>query len=759
MKSPLITMTALVGKPSRNDIFRYLNGLKENGIESVLIYPRSGCLIEYLSEEWFEAIGNFIKSAETLKMSIWLYDDFNWPSGDAKGKVTANESFRLKSIKIDGDDIGKISCKSKHNSDIFGEKFFPDLMNPQAVNYFISLTHEEYYKRFGNYFGTVIKGIFTDEPSIGYCAQNGYLPYYDGMENDYKQVYGKEFFDDLHSQNDNFCKNVMNLASLRFKEAYIDKISSWCKSHGILMTGHLMCDNEPFYSVRYNGDFLKNLSAFALPGIDEIATCFEDRTLMALLGGIEYATKENGAMAELFALGPCDMSYTKKKCMLYLAACHKIDHYFLAISHMDISGNMHVCDYFSDFAVAQPDFSGMRLLSNDAKVACDLAKKDYIPDVYIRFPTEISLKNASRDFDLTILFSLINELSYRGIQWKYITDEVPTDAPIIKLSDKLELILNGEAISLENAIKAFDKNAITDIDGNFVKGIFRRRFIGGTSIILNLFAPKGNYIIDGKAVYLGEHATLSDENDLITKKECLNASFKVNYCNPNIVRLMYLNDSKDAFVCANDEFNICFAVRKNTSIKIDGICPKFNFDYNPLPQGICEHYNITDMQSVKAKSIIIEGKNDLKYMPSAMVIGDFSANIINGDTCGVELSKRKKTYQAGEKFNDFGKVEFSARIKVPQGVKGVELSGTKLYTLLYLGDELLGEKITAPYIFNIENELYGKEIELKIVQFSSIGPIFGDVDYWDKNAKQSQWRRTPSTSETFFGFDEISWIY
>ncbi len=759
MKSPLITMSALVGKPTDKDIFNYLNDLKQNGIDEVMIYPRSGCLIEYLSEEWFSAIGDFIKSAEALNMSIWLYDDFNWPSGDACGKVTKNECFRLKSIKIEGDDIGKISCKSNHNSDIFGEKFFPDLMNPKAVDYFISLTHEEYYKRFGNYFGTIIKGIFTDEPSIGYCSQNGYLPYYDGMENDYKVSYDKDFFHDLLSHSEDFCESAMKLASARFKEVYIDKLSSWCKSHGILMTGHLMCDNEPFYSVRYNGDFLKNLSAFLLPGIDEIATCFEDRSLMALLGGIEYAGKNKGAMAELFALGPCDMSYAKKRCMIYLAACHKIDHYFLAISHMDISGNMHVCDFFSDFAVAQPDFGGMRLLSEEAKIACELAKKDYSPDLYIRFPTEISLKNASSDFDLTILFSLLNELVCHGIQWKYILNEVPTDAPIIELNDTLQLILNGNAVSIGNVISRFDKKAITDIDGECVKGIFRRRFNDGTSVILNLYAPKGKYVIDGEIVYLHEHDVLLNKTNLPTKKEAIKSSFMVNYCNPNIIRLMYLNDSKVAFACADCELNVRFAVRKGTDIKIDGVSPLLDTDYNPLPKGICEHYSITKEQSIKLDKIIIECQNDLKYMPSAMVIGDFSADIINGEACGVKLTKRKRAYNVGEKIADFGKIEFLARVRVPQGVTGIELLGTKLYTVLYFEGELSGEKITTPYIFNVEKELWGKEIELKIVQFSSIGPIFGDVDYWDKNAKRSQWRGTPSSGETHFGFDEINWIY
>ena len=222
---------------------------------------------------------------------------------------------------------------------------------------------------------------------------------------------------------------------------------------------------------------------------------------------------------------------------------------------------------------------------------------------------------------------------------------------------------------------------------------------------------------------------------------------------------MCLNDSKCAFACAEGELNVRFALRKDTKIKIDGASPELEANYNPLPKGICEHYNITKAQSIKAEKTIIECQNDLKYMPSAMVIGDFSATIINKESCGVRLTKRKGAYNVGEKISDFGKVELLARVRVPQGAVGIELLGTKLYTVLYLDEYPSGEKITAPYIFSVEKELWGKEIELKIVQFSSIGPIFGDVDYWDKNAKRSQWRGTPSTGKTHFGFDEINWIY
>ena len=49
MKSPLITMIAITGKPTKSYIYDYMKSLKDNGIEQAMLYPRSGCETEYLS--------------------------------------------------------------------------------------------------------------------------------------------------------------------------------------------------------------------------------------------------------------------------------------------------------------------------------------------------------------------------------------------------------------------------------------------------------------------------------------------------------------------------------------------------------------------------------------------------------------------------------------------------------------------------------------------------------------------------------------
>ena len=177
MISPIIAFSAITGKPTKEQIFTHLKSLKENGIDSVLVYPRSGCELEYLSGEWFNTVECYITASKELGLKVWLYDDFNWPSCDAKGKVSSVPEFRLKSICISGDRIGEISTHSFHNASLFGEKFFPDILSYDAVDYFISITHQKYYERFGEYFGSVIEVFFTDEPSAGYCATDNSIPY------------------------------------------------------------------------------------------------------------------------------------------------------------------------------------------------------------------------------------------------------------------------------------------------------------------------------------------------------------------------------------------------------------------------------------------------------------------------------------------------------------------------------------------------------------------------------------------------------
>jgi hypothetical protein len=72
---------------------------------------------------------------------------------------------------------------------------------------------------------------------------------------------------------------------------------------------------------------------------------------------------------------------------------------------------------------------------------------------------------------------------------------------------------------------------------------------------------------------------------------------------------------------------------------------------------------------------------------------------------------------------------------------------------------MVDEKITAPYEFDIDSSVWDKKINLKIEQYSSIGPIFGNVDYWDKTTEKVGWRGTPSPTPKTFGFESLYFLF
>ncbi|MBO5262149.1 MAG: hypothetical protein J6B45_03795 [Clostridia bacterium] len=753
MKSPLITMSAVTGKPSKADIYKYLRGLKENGIEQAMLYPRSGCEIEYLSEDWFNTIGDFIACAEELNMYIWLYDDFNWPSGDAGGRVTAKEKFRLKAIVTKGEGAGEISYKSRHNSGLFGEKFFPNLLSPEAVDYFIETTHEEYYKRFGKYFGTVIKGMFTDEPSIGYCCEENSISYYDGMEKDYQKATGRDFHSDMLSCYESFYYNCTDLISKRFKSAYIEKLANWCRSHGILMTGHFMCDNDPVGAVKHGGDFLGNLSSISLPGIDEICTDVKEKSIFSLLGSIEYARKENGAMAELFALGPCSMSYAKKRLMLYLCAAFKVDHYFLAVSHMDMRGNKFITDFFNNFNTDQPDFEGIRLLAKEAKELAKLSKKDYTPNVYVRFPFEQCAKNITGSFDTKVYHDLLYELTYNQVQWKLINKESPDGIPVIEITKDGNITLDSEPYNIR---KIKHEKIVTDQNGDTPYGIFVRKYDDGTFIALNLFAQADTYFVKGKPVWFDENSVITDCKSEQYQKEDINAKYDIRYHNLNMIRTVMLSPDKASIIQCDCDKNVILAIRNDDIACLDGTEIWGEYRDGILSDGMKKLYKMSGDVWIKQGNHTLSCKKDYKYLPSVFLLGDFACSVENNK---LYIGNRQSSYTVGEKIYDYGKVELISKVKIPKGAAAIELCGTELYTKVYLDGALIDEKIASPYIFKISSDLWGKTVELKIVQFTNISPIFGNIKYWEENAQDIGWRGTPIPHPQHIGFDKACWCF
>ncbi|MBQ0124859.1 MAG: hypothetical protein KBS59_00865, partial [Clostridiales bacterium] len=331
MKNPLIPMGAITTSMTKAQIKEMMTAYKEAGIEQYLFYARGGCDVEFMSDEWLDICENIVNEAEALGIDIWLYDEYDCPSGTCHGKLfEKHPEYKAATIHIEN---GKYEI-------FHGEGYLPmvDVTNPDAVDEFIKMTYEKLYARLGDRFGSVIKGVFSDEPSFCFNPSKPCrtYPYSDGIENEYKEKFGGDLFDGLISDNADCLENYFSLIGEKFRKSYIEKIASWCAEHGVVSTGHLLEEQNMKNAVLSNGNVIRDLRAFGMPGMDEIRTEIGDGTEWITLGSIQAARKGiNGALTELFALGPCDMPVARLLQMIDLTALFGVDHYVLAVSAAD----------------------------------------------------------------------------------------------------------------------------------------------------------------------------------------------------------------------------------------------------------------------------------------------------------------------------------------------------------------------------------------------------------------------------------------
>lgn len=255
----------LNGDLTAGELRRQLTDFSAHGVYGVVLHPRMGLAkrIGYLSQTYFYYIKAAVSTAAELGMKIVLYDEGMYPSGSACGQVVAgrpelaSEGLALVKAALPTDELlaktpeGCLVARKSggtlrgvHWGEDDGEPNAPasaDILNPEAVERFIALTHEAYYRELKKWFGNVIIGFFTDEPSIlGRNAPAGMVPWTRGFAADFTAVGGNlANLAALFSGQENADTALYRKMILRREnETYYARLSAWCESHGIALMGH-----------------------------------------------------------------------------------------------------------------------------------------------------------------------------------------------------------------------------------------------------------------------------------------------------------------------------------------------------------------------------------------------------------------------------------------------------------------------------------------------------------------------------------------
>jgi hypothetical protein len=296
--------------------------MHEQGLREFFVFPIYGIEVEYLSEAYFAAIEAVLADCRALGMRAWIYDEHNWPSGTAGGRVprhhpeavawvvevetqravSAEEArraaddpavlhacwlsaagpvaakhgappaqggaalvcYRLRRDTSQGLPVrGSLWCR--------GERGALDMLSPEACRSFLQEAYQPIADRFLPQYADVLVGFFTDEPAL--ASGGGALPWTEAMPEQFREAYGYDLLPclpDLTFDTPTAARTRTDFWSLVTRlsaEAFAGQLADWCEEHGLLLTGHMLAE-ESAASVRAHGDTPAHLRRMHVPGCD-----------------------------------------------------------------------------------------------------------------------------------------------------------------------------------------------------------------------------------------------------------------------------------------------------------------------------------------------------------------------------------------------------------------------------------------------------------------------------------------------------------
>ncbi|MHB1151166.1 MAG: glycosyl hydrolase [Eubacteriales bacterium] len=336
-----------------DELLRQVRDMHEKGIGGFFIHARFGLETEYMSQAWFDAIRLCIAEAAKLGMEVWLYDENPFPSGIADLKVSSLKEYRnrfmecrectlspgVNTLTVGEGEVpavcnakdglllqaecadGRLTVTNPSDEDITaavyimriidnpnGKIFGINYMNPEAVRRFIELTHAQYALHLGEFFGTVIKGIFMDEPTLLPWHQD--LNWYTARDDGRVLAWDEKIFGIMKTESGRepgeiltalfygtgdgdggIRRHFWQTLSTLYEENFFKIYSLWCREHELLLTGHVLLEEGLYFNHLFQGNIMKDLEYLDMPGTDQLCSFAEQPSMEYMVGGAKHLPK------------------------------------------------------------------------------------------------------------------------------------------------------------------------------------------------------------------------------------------------------------------------------------------------------------------------------------------------------------------------------------------------------------------------------------------------------------------------------------
>ena len=457
---------SLNGLLSKHELGKQILAMKEAGIGGYILHARKGLKTEYLSEEWFDAIGFCLDKARQLGMNVWIYDESGWPSGFVEGRLLKDPANWVQYLRheirasISEDMFNEPNCyiyvieggtarrlkkleqaSEYHIVYVCSHPAFVDILDPNVVEQFIGQTHEQYYKRFKNYFGKELVGFFTDEPQYFRYA----TPYTKKIRESFWKEYGEDVFDGLvylFLQNESaysFRFRYYKQMNALYVHNFYKRLYDWCEEHSCKLTGHSVEENRLHTQMWGGAGVMPTYEYEHIPAVDWLSRNIDCVINPKQIGSVAAQLGKKQVLTETFGCAGYDVTPRELARITHFQYVNGVNLMCQHISHYSMEGaRKHDCPpafgaympWWKDYKEFNDYFTRLGYLVANTQECVNTLVIHPMSNVYFTYDRSCSYESIRELEDAFV--ALTEDLTRRGVCFHY------GDAELIRKYGKVE---------------------------------------------------------------------------------------------------------------------------------------------------------------------------------------------------------------------------------------------------------------------------------------------------------------------------------
>lgn len=253
-----------------SELHRQIKEMSEKGFYSFIARTYIGLKSDYPGPEFMKRMKTIIEAAKKYDMKVFLQAGYM-----PEAVLGLPGEYSLKNIQTcretDQNQSGDlVCCHDGINYRIISSQTILDMLNPEAVRFYMKQSYEDMWQQFSDEFGKTIISVWVDEPSYS----KSYLPWSPVLPARFHEKWQYELTDKIYLLyvDDSGCETVryhywQTVLEL-MKDAYFTEVRDWCHHHKLLFSGHLMSEDTLQSQIARACTTMPFYKYFDIPGID-----------------------------------------------------------------------------------------------------------------------------------------------------------------------------------------------------------------------------------------------------------------------------------------------------------------------------------------------------------------------------------------------------------------------------------------------------------------------------------------------------------